>query len=52
MPAIANEIHNFSLSSGSVRLAAYLKYYGANENKSTILSMVDLGSNILTGREM
>lgn len=42
----------FILSTGSVALAAAVIKVGAKAHQSTILSRVDLGSKILTGREI
>ena len=39
-------------STGSVSLAAAVRYWGAEAQKSTIRWMEDRGSNILIGREM
>jgi hypothetical protein len=48
----ANATTSLNLSSWSVILAASLRNFGAKDHKSTILYIEDLGSKILTGREI
>lgn len=52
MLLIMNVMVNFSLSKWSSLRAAFLRYFYENVNKSQILYMVDLGSNILIGSDV
>lgn len=52
MPLIMKAITNLSLSRWSSVSAALFKYFGANDQISTILWREDLGSNILIGKEI
>jgi len=49
---IEKAITNFNLSRWSVVCAAYFKYKGANDHKSTKRCMFEVGSNILIGSEI
>ena len=47
-----NVTTHFNLSTGSFASAALIKKLGAPDQKSTILCILDRGSNILIGREI